>query len=44
MEALELALAQAVFPGPVNLLIGFLFVMFIYSMALMFTYWISKDE
>lgn len=44
MEGLELMLAQAAFPGPVMLLIGFLMVMFIYTGALLFTYWISKDE
>lgn len=37
-------LLQAIFPGPVNLLIGFLLVMFLYTGALLFTYWISKDE
>ena len=44
MEMLDLALAEAIFPGPVNLLIGFLLVMSIYSGAWLFTYWISKDE
>lgn len=37
-------LLQAAFPGPVNLLIGFLLIAFVYSGALLFTYWISKDE
>lgn len=31
-------------PGPLNLLVGFLLVMFVFSGALLFTYWISKDE
>lgn len=44
MEIMDLALLQAVFPGPVNLLIGFLLIMSVYSGALLFTYWISKDE
>lgn len=44
MEILELALAQAAFPGPVMLFIGFFIVMFVYTGALLFTYWISKDE
>lgn len=43
MDSTSLTLLQA-FPGPVNLLIGFLMVMSIYSGALLFTYWISKDE
>lgn len=34
----------ALLPGPVVFLIGFLAIMFIYSGALLFTYWISKDE
>lgn len=44
MEMPELILAEAIFPGPVNLFIGFFLVMFLYSGALLFTYWISKDE
>jgi hypothetical protein len=37
-------LLQATFPGPVNLFIGFFLILFIYTGALLFTYWISKDE
>lgn len=41
---LEPVLAQAAFPGPVMLFIGFFIVMFVFSGAMLFTYWISKDE
>lgn len=41
---MDLALLQGIFPGPVNLLIGFLMVMSVFTGALLFTYWISKDE
>lgn len=41
---LEPMLLQAALPGPAMLFIGFFIVMFIYSVALLFTYWISKDE
>ncbi|CAN5131272.1 hypothetical protein BH20ACT11_BH20ACT11_08370 [soil metagenome] len=41
---LEPMLLQAALPGPAMLFIGFFMVMFIYSGALLFTYWISKDE
>jgi len=44
LKDLAPVLAQAIFPGPVNLLIGFLLVMLMFSGALLFTYWISKDE
>lgn len=44
MDSTSLTLLQAVFPGPVNLLIGFLMVMSVFTGALLFTYWISKDE
>lgn len=44
MENLDHMLLQAAFPGPVNLFLGFLLVMFVFSGALLFTYWISKDE
>lgn len=44
MEPLDQMLLQAAFPGPVMLLIGFILVMCVYTGALLFTYWISKDE
>jgi hypothetical protein len=44
LEVLDLTLAEAAFPGPVMLFLGFFMVMFVYSGALLFTYWISKDE
>lgn len=31
-------------PGPLKLVAGFLMIITIYSSALGFTYWISKDE
>ena len=44
LEMLDLMLAEAAFPGPAMLFIGFFMVMFVFSGALLFTYWISKDE
>lgn len=44
MESLNLMLLQSAFSGPATLFIGFFMVMFVYTGALLFTYWISKDE
>lgn len=44
MDETSLTLLQAAFPGPVNLLIGFLMVMSVFTGALLFTHWINKDE
>lgn len=44
MDILVPMLLQAALPGPAMLFIGFFIVMCIFSGAMLFTYWISKDE